>query len=191
MFITPPPLNIQMFKDILDILGSLNKGKLKYLVIVIFALLVFSPFLEKAILNNYVINQKIGLIEKYSNMMQHLYKDEITSQLIISLQSEIDNYLHEKKYDYSILTSIQNNRGKFIAGSALWVIVLIGLFFSKQPSFLKKLPSIIFALMMLFISGYVSSIIPTIINPIINYIGFNVLLVVLLYSLIPFNKEKS
>lgn len=180
-----------MLKDIIDFLGSLNKSKLKYLVLIVFIILLAYPFIDDIFIKKYIISQKIETAKEYSSLMQMEYKDELVNGYIDSIKNDIKIYLADKHYEYNPIKAIKSDFGKFIAGSVLWVIVIIGLLFSKQYRFVQKIPSLIFTAIILIISGYVSSIIPTILNPLVNYIGYNVLLLLLFYSFVPLKKEKA
>jgi len=177
-----------MIKEILDTLESITKSKLKYLILIFFVCLVLFPFIDKLFIKSYIIEQKMNMSIKYSELLASKYDSDVNNKLLLSIEKDINDYLKENTQEYSPIQSMKSNLGKFISGTILWIIVLILMIFSKEYTILKKILPLITIIILGFISGYLSSIIPIIIHPVINYIGYNILELLLIYSIIPKKK---
>jgi hypothetical protein len=136
------------------------------------------------------LQQKVSLLESLQNIRENgIVNEPDLLPIYNSTLDELNNYkIEELTFPFSSIFIIDNNNafGKAISGAFLWIL-LIGFGFITDLRKNGKLSSggigAIFLLMLIsLILAWIGSIIPTIINPWINIIGFPIFqLFIILY----------
>ena len=162
-------------------------------VLVIVVALVF-PYVDA---NFFFYNR----IEKRTNILQRLSEIDI-DQISQSpaLQDEYNAILSEieEQREWSISGAISASGNstialyKFLSGGALaWIIAVCVPFMNTFNDKKTKIVAFIFVMLIGGLLGWIGSIVPTIINPWINYIGFPILQLIALISLTMKTKDSG
>ena len=171
-----------MEKIIEFILTNLKNRKLHVvLVLASIIFLVILPYLDANIFYFGRMEKRISILNKITQVdTDALAKNKILEEEYVSILNDIKKQ-PEKSINNIIISNGGNRTGKFISGGLLaWLISLwipfVKTFKGKGDKFLGFILCVVFGVLL----GLISSIIPTIINPWINYVGFNLLLLIIL-----------
>lgn len=174
----------------------LPKITTKKVIFTIFTLIiiivVLFPYIDTNFFYSKRIQNRIEALEKISNI------DATKIDNNPQLKKEYENILNEieksnDKYATTLWneSSNTNKTEKLISGGLLFWIIAPFVLFSKSNQEKKKFVRIIYNLLAVilvaafgFLAGFVFSLIPTIINPWINYIGAPVVLLTLIGLLV-------
>ena len=173
-----------MYEKLYDAVINNLKNPRLYIVIllVILVFLLLFPYIDANYFYYHRVNNWIEIVTK----MMSIDKDKIRENSV--LMKEYENLLVEieKQYDGSIGNVFVNEKNpsvqriKFITGGSLvWLLAIMALV-SKGNTFRNRIITAVVLAVIGCVTGGLSKIIPTIISPIVNYIGFPMVLIVLL-----------
>lgn len=164
------------------------------IIILIIAIVLVFPYIDA---NIFFYNR----IEKRANILQSLSEIDIDRiSQSPALQDEYNAILSEieGQREWSISGAVSANRNstialfKFISGGALaWIVAVCVPFMNTFSDKKTKIVAIILVVLFGVFSGWIASIVPTVINPWINYVGFPILEVILLISLTMKTKDNE
>lgn len=173
-----------MYEKLYDAVINNLKNPRLYIVIllVILVFLLLFPYIDANYFYYHRVNNRIEIVTK----MMSIDKDKIRENSV--LMKEYENLLVEieKQSDGSIGNVFVNEKNpsvqriKFISGGSLvWLLAIMALV-SKGNTFRNRIITAVVLAVIGCVTGGLSKIIPTIISPIVNYIGFPMVLIVLL-----------
>ena len=173
-----------MYEKLYDAVINNLKNPRLYIVIllVILVFLLLFPYIDANYFYYHRVNNRIEIVTK----MMSIDKDKIRENSV--LMKEYENLLVEieKQSDGSIGNVFVNEKNpsvqriKFITGGSLvWLLAIMALV-SKGNTFRNRIITAVVLAVIGCVTGGLSKIIPTIISPIVNYIGFPMVLIVLL-----------
>ena len=173
-----------MYEKLYDAVINNLKNPRLYIVIllVILVFLLLFPYIDANYFYYHRVNNRIEIVTK----MMSIDKDKIGENSV--LMKEYENLLVEieKQSDGSIGNVFVNEKNpsvqriKFITGGSLmWLLAIMALV-SKGNTFRNRIITAVVLAVIGCVTGGLSKIIPTIISPIVNYIGFPMVLIVLL-----------
>ncbi len=173
-----------MYEKLYDAVSNNLKNPRLYIVIllVILVFLLLFPYIDANYFYYHRVNNRIEIVTK----MMSIDKDKIRENSV--LMKEYENLLVEieKQSDGSIGNVFVNEKNpsvqriKFITGGSLmWLLAIMALV-SKGNTFRNRIITAVVLAVIGCVTGGLSKIIPTIISPIVNYIGFPMVLIVLL-----------
>ena len=184
-----------MLEKIFDAVKSNLKNPKLYvfiLILLIIVLLLF-PYIDANFFYYNRVDSRVEILNKISQ----LDGDKINSNEI--LKSEYDSILQEiEKQKNGSLGSVFNNEKditiswiKFLSGGSIAWILAIYCLFIKFKSMRDRIIGIIFSLLLGALLGGISVAIPTLINPMVNYIGFPVLIITIIGILATYGSKKN
>ena len=174
-----------MFEKIFDIVKTNLKNPKLYitlLVLLVIILLLF-PYIDANVFYYQRVNNRVEVLSKISE----LDTDRISNNEI--LQAEYHSILQEleKQKDGSLGSVFKTNAGssenlfKFISGGLLfWILAFVCIFIKSFKRLRDKVLGIILCVVAGGIIGFIASLLPTIINPFVNYIGFPILILIII-----------
>ncbi len=184
-----------MIEKLFDVIKSNLKNPRLYifLLVVMLVFLLLFPYIDANYFYYRRVNNRIDILTKITG----IDKEKIDENPV--LKQEYDNLLTEieKQTDGSIGSVFVKEkdphiqRMKFITGGLLVWITAIAILFSKANTRKNRIISFIVLIAVGFLTGGISKIIPTIITPMVNYIGFPLLLIILLALLMTGNNAKK
>lgn len=167
-------------------------------IVAIIIITILFPYIDSNYFLPNRINSRIEVLDKITKL--DMTKIEESPELFNEYNDillEIDNASNNKSLNFFRYNKKSNDIWKFISGAILFWVLIPFTFFIKSNQDKKKSVQIIYkilAAILIFIVGmlfgFIASIIPIIINKWVNYIGFPLLLV-LIIVLIAYKSEKS
>lgn len=142
-------------------------------ILIIFIFLIF-PYIDANFFYYDRIEKRIDILQKITEIdTEKLSENAVLENEYNKIISEI-----EKQEEFSISNALNTDYsnykwGKFISGGILvWFVTIWALFMKTVKGFWKK--TITFLILSVFgiILGFVATLIPTIFDPWVNYIGF-------------------
>ena len=174
-----------MFEKIFDIVKTNLKNPKLYitlLVLLVIILLLF-PYIDANVFYYQRVNNRVEVLSKISE----LDTDRISNNEI--LQAEYHSILQEieKQKDGSLGSVFKTNASssenlfKFISGGLLfWILAFVCIFIKTFKRLRDKVLGIILCVVAGGIIGFIASLLSTIINPFVNYIGFPILILIII-----------
>ena len=174
-----------MFEKIFDIVKTNLKNPKLYitLLVLLFIILLLFPYIDANVFYYQRVNNRVEVLSKISE----LDTDRISNNEI--LQAEYHSILQEieKQKDGSLGSVFKTNAGssenlfKFISGGLLfWILAFVCIFIKTFKRLRDKVLGIILCVVAGVIIGFIASLLPTIINPFVNYIGFPILILIII-----------
>lgn len=153
-----------------------------FLLVLVVVFLILFPYIDANIFYYKRVNNRVDILSKLSEIDVDRIKDsDILMEEYHRILAEVD-----KQSDGSIGSVIIRDssrdilRIKFITGGLVfWILAVICAFIKKFGNVGYKIAAIILLCGIGWLSGQLAKIIPTIITPLVNYIGFPLLLIVL------------
>lgn len=184
-----------MIEKIFDVVKSNLKNPRLYifLLVVMLVFLLLFPYIDANFFYYRRVNNRIDILTKITAI------DRVKVQENEILKQEYDNLLTEieKQTDGSIgsvfvkETDPRVQQMKFITGGSLIWITAVAVLFSKANTKKNRIISFVVLIIVGFLTGGISKIIPTIITPMVNYVGFPLLIIILVALLMTGNTEKK
>lgn len=185
-----------MFDKLFDVLKqNLHNPKFYAFLLVIIALFILLfPYIDANFLYYNRVNNRISIIEKMSTLdMEKVKENQI-------LQHEYDNILAEiEKQSAGSLdrifiqeTNSKVNTVKFITGGAVfWLFSICCFFINTFDDISERLIAFFLVGIIGTFLGFVARALPTIVSPIINYICFPLLTILIACLLVTDSSKKS
>lgn len=168
-------------KIVEKLLENLKNPKLYVLFIaVVIVMLVLLPYIDANVFYYNRVNNRIDILIKLETIeVEKLENDEVLLREYNSILSEVEKQsdgslgsVFRKETDESVILF------KFLTGGSLfWLIAILCLFIKGFKNFRSRIFGFIVLTILGGITGLVAKAIPTIRNPVVNYIGFPVLLI--------------
>lgn len=184
-----------MLEKIFDIIKNNLKNPKLYIGILsaLLIFLVLFPYIDANFFYYQRINDRIDILQKISQLdTESISNNDILSAEYNSILSEI-----EKQADGSLgsvfikETDKTTNLLKFLSGASIfWFLAIACLFMRTFRNKGEKFLGFIFCLIGGIILGFIAKAIPTIINPTFNYVGFPIIIVVVIALLSTSGKKK-
>lgn len=168
-----------MSEKIFELLKDNMKNPKLYLFvfIVILVILILFPYIDANYFYYNRIEKRIDILDKVTKIDEEkVLNNKILNEEYNSILSEI-----EEQRDGSLSTvfitdnTYEISRNKFISGGLIFWLISIVCFFVKMEKPWYKFLGFIFFVLLGGIFGYISILIPTVINPTCNYIFVPVL----------------
>ena len=188
-----------MVEKVFDVIKSNLRNPKFYIAVLVLVIifLVLFPYLDANIFYYNRVKNRVEILSKLSEMdIEKIREDEVLSEEYNRILAEVD-----KQSDGSIGSIIIREstkdvlRIKFITGGAVfWLLAILCIFMKTFEKPIHKIIAIVFLGVLGFLLGLLARIIPTVINPLVNYIGFPVLILTLVALLVSGNnagKEKK
>jgi len=177
----------KMIEKIFDVIKNNIKNPRLYITILVLILvfLLLFPYIDANYFYYRCVNNRIDILTKMTEIdLDKVTKDPTLSQEYSNLLAEI-----EKQTDGSIGSIFVNEKDshvrfiKFITGGSLVWLIAIAILFSKKNTFLNLFISFIVVGIVGGITGWIFMVLPTVVTPMVNYIGFPLLLAILIVLL--------
>lgn len=183
-----------MWEFINNILNGIKDGKGKkiftVIIIICILILVLYPYIDANFSYFNRVEKRISILEKVTNLDTNKINDNQ------ELKKEYESIIKEinKQNENSISNVIKKEENanlfwnKFIAGGFLWWILGLCVLLAKNKDntltkgkkLFNRIGGMILCLIIGGFAGAISGFIPTIITPWINYIGFPILIIILM-----------
>ena len=185
-----------MFEKIFDLIKSNFKNPKFYvlLLVILLIILVLFPYIDANFFYYSRINNRIDILTKVSE----INIDEIQNNE--TLVKEYNNILDEiEKQSEGNLGSIfrkeSNNTVNLIkfltGGSIMWILALLCLFIKGFKGFGYRILGLAIFMSLGLLFGIIAKAIPTIADPMVNYIGFPLLILIIIAILATSGKKKK
>lgn len=182
-----------MIEKIFDIIKDNLKNPKLYIVLLvaIVVLLLLFPYIDANFFYYNRVEKRIDILKNISSV--ELDKIENNPILQAEYESILDEISKQKQGSLGSVfitsSSSEISRYKFLSGAALsWLVGVLCLFIKMDKGWQKIVGLLLFAIIGLAL-GYISTLIPTIIEPRYNYILMPILQLVLFGVLITNNKK--
>ena len=185
-----------MFEKIFDLIKNNFKNPKLYvfLLVVLLTVLVLFPYIDANFFYYNRVNDRIDILTKVSEInVEQIQENEILYKEYNSILSEIEKqssgsigsvFIKEADNTVSLI--------KFITGGVLvWLIALLCLFIKGFKNWGHRILGFVFFAGLGCVFGLAAKAIPTIANPMVNYIGFPVLLIIVIALLATGGKNKK
>lgn len=174
-----------MFEKIFDLIKNNFKNPKLYvfLLVVLLTVLVLFPYIDANFFYYNRVNDRIDILTKVSEInVEQIQENEILYKEYNSILTEIEKQssgnigsVFIKEADNTV------NLIKFITGGVLlWLIALLCLFIKGFKNWGHRILGFVFFAGLGCVFGLAAKAIPTIANPMVNYIGFPVLLIIVI-----------
>lgn len=178
-----------MFEKLFDeVKQNLRNPKLYILVLIILLLfLLLFPYIDANVFYYNRVNCRIDILNQMTQLdMEKIQENEILEQEYYRILEEVSKQTEGSLGSVFIKeTDEAVNMIKFISGGSLFWIVAIACFFIKDiKNWGNRLFGFAFIGGLGWIFGFIAKSIPTIINPILNYLGFPLLLLIIVALLV-------
>lgn len=182
-------------KIIEKLLENLKNPKLYVLFIaVVIVVLVLLPYIDANVFYYNRVNNRIDILKKLEAIdVEELENDEVLLREYNSILSEV-----EKQSDGSFGSVFRKETSqsvilfKFITGGSLfWLIAILCLFIKGFKNIGSRILDLIVFTILGGITGLIAKAIPTISSPVVNYIGFPVLLIAVIALLATSGNKKK
>lgn len=184
-----------MLEKLLDIFILNIKNKKIYaliLVLLVVALILF-PYVDANFFYYSRIEKRIDILQKASE----IDIDNIRNNAILYDEyNSIINTIKDNTEKIDLLFQINNDesvaRARFISGGLLsWVLAAACVFIKNFQSFSARIFGMLFLILLGILFGYMAELIPIIINPVVNYVGFPLIQIFIIALILPTNTEKD
>ena len=156
-----------------------------YLLVLLLVFLLLFPYIDANFFYYRRVNNRIDILTKMAEAdLSKIEENPVLSKEYENLLTEI-----EKQTDGSIGSIFMKDKEphvqllKFVTGGSLIWIIAIGVLFSKKNSTGNRLISSVVFGIIGCIAGAISMVLPTVITPMVNYIGFPFLLAIIIVLL--------
>lgn len=185
-----------MLEKIFDLIKSNFKNPKLYifLLVVLLTVLVLFPYIDANFFYYNRVNDRIDILTKVSEInVEQIRENEILYKEYNSILAEIEKQsagsvgsVFIKEADNTV------NLIKFISGGSLvWFIALLCLFIKGFKNWGHRILGFVFFTGLGCVFGLAAKAIPTIAKPMVNYIGFPVLLIIVIALLATGGKNKK
>ena len=185
-----------MIEKIFDIIKNNFKNPKLYvfLLVILLTVLVLFPYIDANFFYYNRVNDRIDILTKVSEInVEQIQENEILYKEYNSILTEIEKQsagsvgsVFIKEADDTV------NLIKFITGGSLvWLIALLCIFIKGFKNWGQRILGVVFFAGLGCVLGLVAKAIPTIANPMVNYIGFPVLLIIVIALLATGGRNKK
>ncbi len=174
---------------------NLRNPKLYVFIIAVFIVaLVLLPYIDANVFYYKRVNNRIDILKKLEAIdVEELKNDEVLLREYNSILSEVEKQsdgslgsVFRKETDKSVILF------KFLTGGSLcWLIAIFCLFIKGFKNFGNRILGFLVFTILGGITGLLAKAIPTISNPVVNYIGFPVLLIAIIALLATSGNKKK
>lgn len=174
---------------------NLRNPKLYVFIIAVFIVaLVLLPYIDANVFYYKRVNNRIDILKKLEAIdVEELKNDEVLLREYNSILSEVEKQsdgslgsVFRKETDKSVILF------KFLTGGSLcWLIAIFCLFNKGFKNFGNRILGFLVFTILGGITGLLAKAIPTISNPVVNYIGFPVLLIAIIALLATSGNKKK
>lgn len=185
-----------MFEKVFDLIKNNFKNPKLYifLLVALLTVLVLFPYIDANFFYYSRVNNRIDVLTKVSEInVEELQHNEILLKEYNSILAEIEK--QPSGSVGSVFVKESNNTVnliKFITGGSLiWIIAILCFFIKGFKNFGYRILGFVLIAWGGCILGIVAKAIPTIVNPMVNYIGFPVLLIIVVALLATGGKTKN
>ncbi len=185
-----------MFEKIFDLIKSNFKNPKLYvfLLIILLTVLVLFPYIDANFFYYNRVNDRIDILTKVSEInVEQIQENEILYKEYNSVLAEIEKQSAGSVGSVFIKESNDTvNLIKFITGGSLiWLIALLCLFIKGFKNWGYRILGFALFAGLGCVLGLAANAIPTIANPMVNYIGFPVLVIIVIALLATGGKNKK
>lgn len=185
-----------MLEKIFDLVKNNFKNPKLYIFLLIFLLvgLVLFPYIDANFFYYDRVNDRIDILTKVSEIdVKQMQENEILYKEYNSILSEIDKQSSGNIGSVFIKESNKTvNLIKFITGGSLiWLIAIMCLFIRGFKCWWHRVLGFVLFGGLGCVLGLISKSIPTIAYPMVNYIGFPVLIIIVIALLATGGKNKK
>lgn len=185
-----------MFEKLFDeVKRNLRNPKLYiFILLLLVALLLLFPYIDANIFYYNRVNSRIDILEQITQLdIEKIQENEILEQEYHRILEEISKQSNGSLGRIFITeTDTTVNMIKFVSGGFLFWILAIACFFIKN---LETLGRRFFGFILIggigCLFGLIAKSIPTIVNPVINYVGFPLLLLIIIALLVTSGTKQS
>lgn len=185
-----------MFEKIFDLIKNNFKNPKLYvfLLVILLTVLVLFPYIDANFFYYNRVNDRIDILTKVSEIdVEQIRENEILYKEYTSILNEIEKQsvgsvgsVFIKEADNTV------NLIKFITGGALvWLVALFCLFIKGFKNWGYRILGFVVFVGLGCVFGLLAKAIPTIANPMINFVGFPVLLIIVIALLATGGKNKK
>jgi hypothetical protein len=168
--------------EVFDTVVSLGKKNIKLLLLLIVAALVLFPLLDSLVIKPLQIRQKIDILQKIGELDNQQTISPEAKSLRTAVNADIDAFLKNQNVDIAPVPRVTGQPWKFVSGASIWLLFFVILLFQQQKLYIKVLALILVLGIGAFL-GYIGTLIPTLVSPWFNYIGYPIVQMVFLASL--------
>lgn len=185
-----------MLEKLFDLVKSNFKNPKLYifLLIILLTVLVLFPYIDANFFYYDRINDRIDILTKVSEInIEEIQGNEILHKEYNCILEEIEKQSSGSVGSVFIKESNDTvNLIKFITGGSLmWLIALLCLFIKGIKNWGHRIFGVVLFAVIGCILGLAAKAIPTIANPMVNYIGFPVLIIIVVALLATGGKSKK
>jgi hypothetical protein len=188
----------ELLAKILEVITGDNSKGIKRLFLVVVILLPIFLIFGNYFYGNIRLEQKVNILKELSsineseikNAQLKTYYNELVNSLIKNDLPSTNNIQisNENKYDFSNTIIVW----KFLSGSILGILVMIVAVFAKYEKPILKIVGFLLVGIFASIIGGLGLLIPTFDPPMINYIGYPILqLILLVIGVTAYQKKKA
>ena len=185
-----------MLERIFDLIKSNFKNPKLYifLLLVLLTVLVLFPYIDANFFYYNRVNDRIDILTKVSEInIEQIQENEILYKEYNSILAEIEK--QSAGSVGSVIIKESNdvvNLIKFVTGGLLvWLIALLCLFIKGFKNWGYRILGFVIFAGLGCVFGLASKAIPTIANPMVNYIGFPILLIIVIALLATGGKDNK
>lgn len=186
----------ELFAKIIEFFEKITIKKILVVFIIGSIITLCFPLIDYYFYFNYRTTSRIEVLDKVTKLELDVIKENaILQEEYNSILSEIQEHGNGPTFDVSGVITTQSNKSsslyKFLTGGFwCWLVIILTPFIYK-----KKLKDMIIAIIIFgligTILGWVSTRIPTFINPIYNYVGFPTAQIVIVIIIAVWVNSKS
>jgi len=158
-------------------------------LVLIFMGILF-PIIDSLIIKPIQIEQQISILTKINEFEKVTYTSDIEQRLRLDILSKAEKLIEKNQVSINLATRYNDDPWKFYSGVIFWLFVLIAFLFQKQKWYIK-IGSFIMLIIIILGIGAIGLLLPTIINPWVNYISYPILQIIFLISLLDLKLEKK
>jgi hypothetical protein len=184
-------MNINKIVEIIQKIKITRKNIVIFMLLLILFLILL-PLINKLFLIPIQINQKINLYKELVFIASNDEENEILFNLRTLIFDDIKLLQTDNVIIFDFFELYKNNRIKFYTGIVIPLLICFLLLFQKDKLHSKFFGIIIMALIG-FIAGYIGMLIPNIVSPKVNYIGYPIIqiIILVLIAYAPRNKMQN
>ena len=168
--------------ELISAVRSIATSGARVIVPVILVLMLIYPWADATFFAPDRIMDRINLLREFNELSKTEFESSEAQSLYESIRNDISSLTADPTPQTTLSSLSGIDWGKFIAGAILWMIAAVVALFAKNMKLWQRIFSGFFMAGIAIVAGLISSAIPTIWFPWVNWILINILQVAFIYS---------